>query len=289
MNLRVALAVVAAMLLLGTVARVWCVENGEPVHSGQPSRRGAAVQRTLTRLTFGSGLQTDVTWSPDGRFIAYASDRAGNFDIWVQPVGGGDPVQVTQSAAHDTQPDWSPDGSTLVFRSERDGGGLFLVPALGGVERQLTSFGSYPSWSPDNSEILFMDETGWAAPRHRYVCSSCHLEEGTPREILADFFRGGTWSWIASHPDGRISAMGKHRQLGRGFFTIARDGTRLVQSKESPDFPLRVYVGGRLCGGGSGGTRRAPRCTSRRNRMGSTTSGKCVSIRTRCCGCRPSG
>ena len=87
-------------------------------------RSTAPVQRTLTRLTFGSGLQTDVTWSPDGRFIAYASDRTGNFDIWVQPVGGGDPVQVTRSAAQDMQPDWSPDGSSLVFRSGRDGGGL---------------------------------------------------------------------------------------------------------------------------------------------------------------------
>jgi Tol biopolymer transport system component len=198
----------------------------------------------LTRLTFGSGLQTDVTWSPDGRFIAYASDRTGNFDIWVQSVGGGDPVQVTRSVAHDLQPDWSSDGSTLVFRSERDGGGLFLVPALGGVERQLTSFGSYPFWSPNSSEILFMEETRLGsseAPLRLFVVSP---EEGTPREILADFFSGGSWSWIASHPDGRISAMGKHRQLGRGFFTVARDGMQLVQSEESPGFPLRVYVGG---------------------------------------------
>jgi eukaryotic-like serine/threonine-protein kinase len=75
----------------------------------------------LTRLTFGPGLQTDATFSPDGRFIAYASDRAGKFDIWVQSVAGGDPVQITKSPEHDTQPAWSPDGSTIVFRSERDG------------------------------------------------------------------------------------------------------------------------------------------------------------------------
>jgi eukaryotic-like serine/threonine-protein kinase len=239
----VGLAVAATVVVLGTVLSVWVWRTAgrpqTPAVSG-----GGGVQRTLTRLTFGSGLQTDVTWSPDGRFIAYASDRSGNFDIWVQSVGGGDPVQVTRSAAHDLQPDWSSDGSTLVFRSERDGGGLFLVPALGGVERQLTSFGSYPFWSADKSEILFMDETRLGSsegPARLFVVSP---EEGTPREILADFFSGGTWSWIASHPDGRISAMGQHPQLGRGFFTVARDGTQLVQSKESPGFPLRVYVGG---------------------------------------------
>jgi Tol biopolymer transport system component len=51
------------------------------------------VERTLTRLTFGPGLQTDVTFSPDGRFIAYASDRAGKFDIWVQPVAAATPCR----------------------------------------------------------------------------------------------------------------------------------------------------------------------------------------------------
>ena len=39
-------------------------------------------QRTLTRLTFDSGLQIGATWSPDGRFVAYSSNRGGKFDIW---------------------------------------------------------------------------------------------------------------------------------------------------------------------------------------------------------------
>ena len=90
------------------------------------------VQRSLTRLTFDQGLQTDPAFSPDGRFIAYASDKSGNFDIWVQQLSGGDAVQVTKSAAADTQPAWSPDGSTIAFRSERDGGGIYVVPAVEG-------------------------------------------------------------------------------------------------------------------------------------------------------------
>ena len=66
-------------------------------HRERDVRSGAPLQRNLTRLTFDLGLPTDVTWSPDGRSIAYASDKAGNFDIWVQPVTGGDAVQVTRS------------------------------------------------------------------------------------------------------------------------------------------------------------------------------------------------
>jgi len=41
-------------------------------------------QRTLKRTTFDDGLQIGATWSPDGHFIAYSSDRGGKFDIWVQ-------------------------------------------------------------------------------------------------------------------------------------------------------------------------------------------------------------
>ena len=76
----------------------------------RPRRRTAP--RTLSRVTFEDGLQAQPTWSPDGRFIAYTSDQAGNFDIWVQPIAGGRAVQVTTDPATDWQPAWSPDGNT---------------------------------------------------------------------------------------------------------------------------------------------------------------------------------
>src|SRR5215469_15197146 len=63
------------------------------------------VQRSLTRLTFDDGLQIGATWSPDGRFLAYSSDRGGKFDIWVQQVSGGEPVQATKGPGDKWQPD----------------------------------------------------------------------------------------------------------------------------------------------------------------------------------------
>ena len=110
--------------------------------------------RDLIRLTFGQGLQTDVTWSPDGQRIAFASDQGGNFDIWVKRLDG-EAIQITSSPADDTQPAWSPTGDEIVFHSERDGGGLFIVSAAGGPARQRTAFGAYPTWRADGSEILF--------------------------------------------------------------------------------------------------------------------------------------
>jgi DNA-binding winged helix-turn-helix (wHTH) protein len=117
----------------------------------------SASQRALTRLTFEDGLQIGTTWSPDGRFIAYSSNRGGKFDVWVQQVSGGDPVQVTKGPGDNWQPDWSPDGRYIAYRSEDGEGGLFAIPALGGngQERKISSFGYYPRWSPDSSEVLF--------------------------------------------------------------------------------------------------------------------------------------
>lgn len=115
------------------------------------------VQRSLTRLTFDDGLQIGATWSPDGRYIAYSSDRGGKFDIWVQQVSGGNPSQITRSTGQNWQPDWSPDGKYIAYRSEEGDGGIYITPALGGVgqQRKIASFGYYPHWSPDGSRILF--------------------------------------------------------------------------------------------------------------------------------------
>jgi hypothetical protein len=74
----------------------------------------SSAQRALTRLTFDDGLQVGSTWSPDSRFIAYSSNRGGKFDIWVQQVSGGDPVQVTKGRAYNWQPAWSPDGKYIL-------------------------------------------------------------------------------------------------------------------------------------------------------------------------------
>jgi DNA-binding winged helix-turn-helix (wHTH) protein len=123
--------------------------------------RARAVQRALTRITFDDGLQFGSTWSPDGRFLAYSSDRGGKFDVWVQQVSAGNPVQITKGPGHHWQPDWSPDGKYLAYRSEEGEGGIYIVPAIGGagLERKVASFGYYPRWSPDSSRILFL-ETG---------------------------------------------------------------------------------------------------------------------------------
>ena len=200
----------ATTLLAALTGAAWWASQVTRPRPQTPAESADRVNYPYTKLTFGPGLQTDPAFSPDGKFIAFASDRAGNFDIWVQALSGAsEPVQVTKSPAHDMQPAWSPDGGTLVFQSERGGGGLFLVPAFGGAERRLTSFGSQPTWSAGGSEILFF--VGRLPLHHlfgNYVrLHAVSLDGEPPREIVSDFLRDGSWRWVASHPDGRISAL----------------------------------------------------------------------------------
>src|SRR5262245_3378217 len=194
--------------------------------------------RALIRLTFDPGMQSEPTWSPDGRWIAYSSDLSGNFDIWFKPVGGGNPVQVTKSPAHDWQPDWSPDGSQIVFRSERNGGGLFVAPPSGGAEQKIADFGYRPRWSRDGSRILFASSAlrYVGDPPKLYVVG---LDGSPPLEVQAEFLRNisyGGMGGYAWHPDSqRISIWGKHRQLGSGFWTMPVVGGAAIRSGMTPE------------------------------------------------------
>jgi Tol biopolymer transport system component/DNA-binding winged helix-turn-helix (wHTH) protein len=192
--------------------------------------RGASPAGPIWQLTFSPGWQGEPTWSPDGRMVAFSSNRSGNLDIWVQTVNGGDPVQVTKSPEHDWQPDWSSDGR-LVFRSERTGGGLFVAPALGGAEQQVASFGYHPHWSPDGTQILFQRSNFQGRVLTSRELYTVGRNGEPPRQILADFLRHVTTFTAAWHPDSqRVSIWGLHVREGLTFWTIPLAGGTPVKS-----------------------------------------------------------
>lgn len=107
------------------------------------------------QITNSTGLDIYPTFSPDGNTIAYSSDQSGSFEIYLkQLTRGGSVVQLTNDGQHNLQPAWSPDGSIIAYYSQSKGG-IWIIPALGGVAQQLVGFGSSPAWSPDGKQIVF--------------------------------------------------------------------------------------------------------------------------------------
>jgi Tol biopolymer transport system component/DNA-binding winged helix-turn-helix (wHTH) protein len=120
----------------------------------------AADPPSFVQLTDQPGEELYPSLSPDGKSIVYASRATGNWDIYLQRVGGKNPVNLTRdSEADDTQPAFSPQGDQITFRSERDGGGIFLMGGTGENVKRLTYFGYYPAWSPDGREIVCASAT----------------------------------------------------------------------------------------------------------------------------------
>ncbi|MGI8997834.1 MAG: protein kinase domain-containing protein [Pyrinomonadaceae bacterium] len=120
------------------------------------SEEVAAPLRNLSfaQLTDQPGTELFPSLSPDGKSIVYASKSSGNWDLYLQRVGGKNPLNLTaDSTDDDTQPAFSPDGERIVFRSERERGGIFVMGATGESVKRLTDFGYHPAWSPDGSEI----------------------------------------------------------------------------------------------------------------------------------------
>jgi len=191
------------------------------------------IEPRLTQVTFDGGVQRDPAWSPDGRTIVYASDRAGNLDLYFVTAANSPPVRVTSNAADESQPDWSPDGTSLAFRSEQDGGGIFVMPAAGGEPRRIASFGYYPRWSPDGSRILFREALVGMGSRAFVVRSGGTDAPVAVRPELVSRFHRASFAW---HPDGaRVSVAGGHIDAGWAFVTVAVEGSASVESALAPD------------------------------------------------------
>src|SRR5699024_6629091 len=88
----------------------------------------------------------------------FASDRAGNWDIYIMDARGGQPVQITDDLAHDIHPSFSPDGRRLVYCSYGASSGqweMVIVDVENPTTRRVIGLGLFPTWSPVDDRIVF--------------------------------------------------------------------------------------------------------------------------------------
>jgi eukaryotic-like serine/threonine-protein kinase len=140
------LSAMALAVITAGIGIAWLMKRPKPVQQQLP----------VTQITFDGRMAINPAISADGKYVAYASDRAGqgNLDIWVQALPTGEPVRLTKDNVNEDYPCFSPDGTKIAFRSDRNGGGIYAVPVLGGEPRLLAKNGTRPLYSPDGKYVL---------------------------------------------------------------------------------------------------------------------------------------
>jgi Tol biopolymer transport system component len=177
------------------------------------------------QLTDFPGEERQAQIGPTGTAFVFVGGASGNPDIYLQRVGGRNPVNLTaDSLAADIAPAFSPDGERIAFRSERDGEGIYVMGSTGESVKRLTDFGHDPAWSPDGKQIAFSSGSGqnpWSrdAIAQLWVVPSSGLGEIAPLTKQGDAVQP-RWS-----PNGkRIAFWGLRNGSGqRDIWTIAAD------------------------------------------------------------------
>ncbi|HEX4588967.1 MAG TPA: MdsD protein, partial [Gemmataceae bacterium] len=150
-------------------------------------------------------------FSPDGRQIAFASNRHGSYDVFVVPSAGGRPKRLTSDSATDVPVGWTPDGKDVLFTSSRavaypQTSALYTVPAAGGAVKPVGVVDAKDgSISPKNDRIAYVRGPGtWYRKGYRgssnddvWVCG----RDGADHRRLTTFDgQDGSPMWA---PDGK--------------------------------------------------------------------------------------
>jgi eukaryotic-like serine/threonine-protein kinase len=168
--------VASAVVAAGSLA--WIFGNPNRIPSKGPD---------LVRLSPEDGHSYKApALSPDGGFVAYISDRSGKDELWLQQVGGGEPIQLTHSSERVDDPSFFPDGKHILYLSispdkKSTIETIETIATLGGAPKVLIragQMGDYdPKLSPDGRQIAYVENRyGW----HLMAVSSAG---GQPREL----------------------------------------------------------------------------------------------------------
>ena len=118
--------------------------------------------KKTTRLTSANAIDTSPTFSPDGKQIAFESDRGGTQQIYVMNSDGSNQRRISFGEGSHSTPVWSPRGDLIAFtKRSQDKFSIGVVKPDGSGERVLTTgfHNEGPTWSPNGRVIMFFRDT----------------------------------------------------------------------------------------------------------------------------------
>jgi tricorn protease len=220
-------------------------------------------------ITLHSGHDMMPVWGPDGKHIAFASDRHGNFDVFVMPATGGEPTRLTHHSSNDYPYDFSPDGKQVLFASSRMQPAksvrfysprlfqnLYAVSVAGGKAVMISAAGAeHAHYNSKGDAIVFQDRKGYEDPwRKRHTSSVTRdiwmmdIKNGSYRQLSG--FEGEDREPVFS-PDDRHVYYLSEKNGAQNLFKlplVTREAERqLTQFKDHPVRHLSISKSGTLC------------------------------------------
>ena len=160
-----------------------------------------------TRLTTQNSHETMPIWSPDGKSIAFASDRFGNYDIFVMPASGGTAKRLTFNSAAERPWAFTNDGKSILFSASIfDPAESALMPTSamtelysvsiddGSIKQVLATPAEMVSFSPDSKKMIYQDQKGFEDQWRKHHTSS------VTRDIWEYDFATGKHTNITNRP-----------------------------------------------------------------------------------------
>jgi Tol biopolymer transport system component/predicted Ser/Thr protein kinase len=150
------------------------------------------------QLTNQAGTEFFPTLAPDGEDFVFASDPEGNFDLFLQRVGGKNARSLTPNTPSDEyEASYSPDGKRIAFYSNREPAGVYVMEATGENVRPLIARCHHPAWSPNGKEIV-CSRVGHSLPSTRNINPSmlviADVESGAQRTLCENDAMQPSWS-----------------------------------------------------------------------------------------------
>lgn len=180
----------------------------------------------LIQLTDDLGDDTHLAWSPDGRRIAFVSNRRVRRGIYIINSDGTGLRRIASDTPWDQGTVWSPDGSELAFTSFQNGQHDIVVVRDDGTERRQITNDELKeeslAWHPDGSKIVYrayLDIRMSGNPTHIYAVNS----DGSDLEQITD--SPGSYSEATLSPDGSQIAFVSYSDTGRGLTVMRADGS----------------------------------------------------------------